>query len=198
MSSESFRAPNLNSPDLIQASDAEVLAAMATGQREALGILYDRYAPLVYAIALKVLTHPEDAEDLTHEIFLTLYRRNTYDPQRGSLNSFLTTLTRSRALDKLRSRGSKHRLLQRWKQVLLGGAPSPSPLEQADLDDRSQQVKNALAQLSPQERQVLEVAYYEGLSQSELAARFGIPLGTIKTRSRQGLLKLRKILQDDF
>ena len=177
-------------------SDAELFRAMTTGQTSALGILYDRYSSLVYRLALRILANPQEAEDLTQEIFLTLWRSGTYDSTRGSLSSFLTTLTRSRAIDKLRSRGTNLKFLQRWKQTMTTETSSPTPFEVASLSQRSHYVQNALAQLPEKHRQVLEMAYYDGMSQSEIASVLDIPLGTIKTWARQGLLKLRKNLQD--
>lgn len=177
-------------------SDAELFRAMTTGQTSALGILYDRYSSLVYRLALRILANPQEAEDLTQEIFLTLWRSGTYDSTRGSLSSFLTTLTRSRAIDKLRSRGTNLKFLQRWKQTMTTETSSPTPFEVASLSQRSHYVQNALAQLPEKHRQVLEMAYYDGMSQSEIASVLDIPLGTIKTWARQGLLKLRRNLQD--
>jgi RNA polymerase sigma-70 factor, ECF subfamily len=183
-------------PTATSTSDYDLLTALAAGQVNALGVLYDRYARLVYSLAYKILENSEEAEDITQEVFLTLWRRNTYDPKRGSLSSFLTTMTRSRAIDKLRSKGARLRVLQRLQGMVRVETSAPSPLEQASVGERSQVIRGALAQLSETERQVLEIAYYEGLSQSEIAKRLNIPLGTVKTRSRQGLLKLRQTLQD--
>lgn len=177
-------------------SDTELVNALRAGQVEALGNLYDRYASLVYGLALKILTNPQEAEDLTQEVFLTLWRRDSYNPARGSLSSFLTTMTRSRCIDKIRARGSQTRFLQRWQGAIKTDVAIASPLEQASLQERSHRVKTALAQLPEAERQVLEIAYFEGLSQSEIAKRLDTPLGTVKTRCRQGLLKLRQSLQD--
>lgn len=177
-------------------SDAELFRALKTGQTSALGILYDRYCSLVYRLALRILANPQEAEDLTQEIFLTLWRSGTYDPTRGSLSSFLTTLTRSRAIDKLRSRGTNLKFLQRWRQAMTTETSSPTPFEVASLSQRSHYVQNALAQLPEKHKQVLEMAYYDGMSQSEIAKVLDIPLGTIKTWARQGLLKLRRNLQD--
>ncbi|QYO64289.1 sigma-70 family RNA polymerase sigma factor [Leptolyngbya sp. 7M] len=178
-----------------ESSDLELLTALATGQVHALGILYDRYAKLVYSLAFKILENSEEAEDVTQDVFLTLWRRNTYNPSRGSLSSFLT-MTRSRAIDKLRSKGARLRVIQRLQGIVRTEPSSTTPLEQASVGERAQLIRDALAQLSETERQVLEIAYYEGLSQSEIAKRLNIPLGTVKTRSRQGLLKLRQTLQD--
>jgi RNA polymerase sigma-70 factor, ECF subfamily len=175
-------------------TDADLIRALGNGQVNALGVIYDRYSSLVYGLALRILRNAEEAEDLTQEVFLTL-RRNIYDPKRGALSSFLITLTRSRSIDKLRSRNTRSRFLQRWRGMIKSEAMT-NPLEQASLHERSQLIQDALAQLSENERQVLEIAYYEGLSQSEIARRLDAPLGTVKTRSRQGLLKLKQILQD--
>lgn len=183
-------------PITASAPDLDLLVALAEGQVNALGILYDRYARLVYSLAFRILENAEEAEDITQDVFLTLWRRNTYNPERGSLSSFLTTMTRSRAIDKLRSKGARLRVLQRLQSVVRTEASSPTPLEQASVGERSQIIREALSQLSDTERQVLEIAYYEGLSQSEIAKRLNIPLGTVKTRSRQGLLKLRQTLRD--
>ena len=176
-------------------TDAELCLALKAGEQAALGLLYDRYATLVYRLALRVLTNPQEAEDLTQEIFLILWKGCSYQPSRGSLSSFLTTLTRSRAIDRLRSRGSSLKFLQRWSQTMIT-EPSPlTPLELASLSQRSEYVQTALAQLPEKQRRVLELAYYDGLSQSEIAHQLATPLGTVKSWSRQGLLSLRKHLQ---
>lgn len=178
------------------ATDAVLMQTMRTGEPSALGSLYDRYGSLVYRLALKILTSSQEAEDLTQEIFLNLWHNQTYNPDRGSLSSYLTTLTRSRAIDKLRSRTTQGKFLQRWSQAMTTATPPPSPFDLADLHQRATEVQQALTQLTDKQRQVLEMAYYEGLSQSEIAAQLNIPLGTIKSWSRQGLLQLRKTLKD--
>jgi RNA polymerase sigma-70 factor, ECF subfamily len=175
-------------------SDLDLLFALREGQVNALGSLYDRYSKLVYGLAYKILGNSEEAEDITQEVFLTLWRRDAYNPSRGSLSSFLMTMTRSRSIDKLRARGTKFRFIQRWQGVVKSET-SVSPLDQAALGERSHLVRSALSELPESERLILEIAYYEGLSQSEIAKRLNIPLGTVKTRSRQGLLKLRQTLQ---
>ncbi len=177
-------------------TDIELWNAISAGQSEALGVLYERYASLVYRLALRILANPQEAEDLTQEIFLTLWRSNNYNPARGSTSSFLMTMTRSRAIDRLRARGTKLKFLQRWSQMMMTQTSPPTPFEMASLSQRSQHVNSALAQLPSSQRQVLEMAYYDGLSQSEIARQLNIPLGTIKTWSRQGLLNLRKNLKD--
>jgi RNA polymerase sigma-70 factor, ECF subfamily len=175
-------------------SDFDLLCSLRDGQVDALGNLYDRYSRLVYGLAYKILGNSEEAEDITQEVFLTLWRRDSYNPSRGSLSSFLTTMTRSRSIDKLRSRGTRLRFLQRWQGFVKNEAVA-TPLDHASMGERSQLVRDAMLQLPESERLILEIAYYEGLSQSEIAKRLNIPLGTVKTRSRQGLLKLRQTLQ---
>jgi RNA polymerase sigma-70 factor (ECF subfamily) len=176
-------------------ADSELFLAIKAGKHSALGVLYDRYASLVYRLALRILVNPQEAEDLTQEVFLQLWQRQSYEPGRGSLSSFLTTLTRSRAIDRLRSRSSNVRFLQRWSQTMSSENPSPTPFELASLSQRSDYVQTALAQLPEKQRRVLELAYYGGLSQSEIATLLETPLGTVKSWSRQGLLSLRNHLK---
>jgi len=176
-------------------TDAELFQAMQANQHSALAALYDRYSSLVYRVALRILVNPQEAEDLTQEIFLKLWRSSTYDVNRGSLSSFLTTLTRSRSIDRLRSRSSTLKFLQRWGNTMTTQPPPTNPFEAASIHQRSEHVREALADLPEKYRQILELAYYEGLSQSKIAARLEIPLGTVKSWSRQGLLTLRKTLQ---
>lgn len=189
-------SPNYQLRTQFTQTDIELFRALKGRQPSALGILYDRYGSLVYGLALRVLKNSQEAEDLTQEIFLNLWHKGKYDPARGSLSSYLTILTRSRAIDKLRSRNTSFKFIERWSQVISTQPGVHTPIEQADLKERSQYVRDALTQLSQHQRQVLEMAYYEGLSQSEIAKELDIPLGTVKTWARQGLLKLRKTLQD--
>lgn len=174
------------------ASDAELVRALKEKQVRALGLLYDRHARMVFGVALKVLGNSEDAEDLTQEIFLQLWRRpGVYNPARGALPSYLATLTRSRAIDVLRSRTSKFKGLQRWRQLFFTESPAESPLETALGGERAGAVREALSQLPPRQRDILQLRFYGNCSFSEIARRLDLPLGTVKTRSRQGLIALR-------
>lgn len=177
-------------------SDAELFQAVVAKDTSALTTLYDRYASLVYSLALKILKDTSAAEDLTQEVFLRIWHNPNYDPARGSFSSFLVTFTRSRAIDKLRSRNANLKFLDRWWQHVSNQSSAQNPFEKASIEERSQKVRQALAQLPQEQRQVLTMAYYEGLSQTEIAERLQTPLGTVKTRARQGLIKLKKILQD--
>lgn len=172
-----------------------IMAAVQQGDSCALGILYSRYGAVVYRLALRILKGPQDAEDLTQEIFLNLEKATRYQPGRGSVLNFLMVITRSRALNRIRRGQSQGRLLQRCEHQYSDDFPN-LPMENATFSELSQRVVSALAALPPKQRQVLELAYYEGLSQSEITQQLQIPLGTVKTRSRQGLLKLKNLLQD--
>jgi RNA polymerase sigma-70 factor, ECF subfamily len=175
-------------------TDAELIVALSNGQTAALGILYDRHSSLVYGLALHALGNSQEAEDLTQDIFLTLARGSSFDPRRGTLRTFLAVLTRSRAKDRLRSRTSAHHVLQRWGAAEHSEATSNTPLDHAFQHEQSQEVSAALAQLSDKQQQVLKLAYYDGLSQSEIAKQLDIPLGTVKARARRGLVELRHAL----
>jgi RNA polymerase sigma-70 factor, ECF subfamily len=176
------------------ATDADLMQAIRNGQVNALGALYDRHSRFVYGLALKMLTRPDEAEEVTQDIFLTLWQRDIYDSSRGSMTQFLSVLTRSRAMDRLRSRGSRLRFLERFQQFMQTVPSKDSPLEVASMNERSRTVKAALATVPAPEREILELAYFEGLSQAQIAQQLNIPLGTVKSRSRQGLQKLRQIL----
>ncbi len=188
----------LDHPERVLANqtDAELYLALKEGQATALGVLYDRHAGLVYGLALQALGNAQEAEDLTQDIFLNLTKVTSYDPKRGSLRTFLAIITRSRAIDRLRSRSTKQSLLARIKPLGGLGMTTVSPLETAFQDEQSQYVQSALAELPEGQQQLIRMAYYDGLSQSEIAAQLQIPLGTVKTRTRQGLLKLRQSLTD--
>lgn len=190
-------SPDKRSPDKHPLTDTELLQALKSKQPWTLSILYDRYGSVVYGIALKVLQNPQEAEDLTQEIFLALWRNATVNLKSNSLLPYLVTMTRSRAIDKLRTRNRNINLLQRFCQTTTVSSTS-TPFEEASLSERSTHVRNALTQLSEQQRQVIEMAYDQGLSQSEIARQLNKPLGTVKTLTRQGLLRLKQILKDSI
>ncbi len=175
-------------------TDAELLAALAVDPSSALGTLYDRYAGLVYGLALRVLGTPAEAEDLTQEIFVTLSTKCDYDPARGSLSTFLVTLTRSRAIDKIRARTRTTRFLESWSAQPLADDWAASPLDALSIAECSARVRSALDGLPEMQRRVLEMAYYKGLSQSEIATELETPLGTVKSWARRGLFSLRESL----
>ena len=175
--------------------DIELITVMRAGQIEALQFLYRRYSRLVYTLAQRIVFNSEEAEEITQDVFLKLWHQDAYQPARGSLSRYLVVMTRSRAIDRLRSQTSHRHRLQKW-QLSAQAASVPTPLDWASLEERTEHLKAALKTLSTHERHILEIAYYEGLSQSEIAQRLEIPLGTVKSRSRQALRKLRQTLKD--
>jgi RNA polymerase sigma-70 factor (ECF subfamily) len=176
--------------------DNELVASLQAGRQEALGILYDRYGRLVYTIALRILNRPDEAEDLTQEIFLLFWKKGQFRPEKATLATYLSVLTRSRALNKLRSQSSQQRSLQRWQRASHTEWAQSCPLESATLQEQQQFVQQALTQLPQTQQQVLVMNYLQGLTQSEISTRLNMPLGTVKTTARQGLRQLRQLLGD--
>jgi RNA polymerase sigma-70 factor (ECF subfamily) len=170
-------------------SDAELVARISRGDRAALGALYDRYGAILLAVGHRVLGERREAEDLLHDVFLEAWRSiRDYDPARGSVRAWLCLRMRSRALDRLRSAGRSRTVsvedaVFSEVQLLSSDDPSAGP-------DRAV-LRRALVALSAEQRAVLELGYFEGLSSSEIAARLQIPLGTVKSRVAAALVKLR-------
>ncbi|MEN9202025.1 MAG: sigma-70 family RNA polymerase sigma factor [Thermostichus sp. DG_1_6_bins_120] len=180
---------------LASSSDAELIEALQARQPMALSVLYDRYASLVYGLALKMMANVSDAEDLVQEVFVTLGQGASYDARRGSVSSFLCALTRARALERLRAQESQHPFWKSWQPTCSGESVRAAPFEQLSMEERRQVVRAALSQLSDNQRQLLELLYYQGLTQAEVARHLRIPLATVKSRSRQALCQLRNSLQ---
>jgi len=181
------------------AADRSALDRMAKGDQEGLGEIYDRHGRLVYSLALRILRDQADAEDVVQEVFSQAWTQaSRYDATRGSVLGWLLTLARSRAIDRLR--GRKTRLEPAPDDNMLGqipdtGIPADEQLEWAG---RAAQVRAALEGLTMLQRVAIELAFYEGLTHAEIAERLELPLGTVKTRIRQGLLKLRDRLADSL
>ena len=163
-----------------------VLQRIASGEPGALAELYDRFAGLVHGLSLRILRDPADAEDVVQEVFVQVWRQaGSFDPGRGSLQAWLCMIARSRALDRLRRRSAR-----REDPEDEAPAPGDSPTPEHTLA-----VRKALLALPEEQRRALELAYYEGLTQSEIAQRLGHPLGTVKTRIRSAMIRLREVLE---
>jgi RNA polymerase sigma-70 factor (ECF subfamily) len=160
-----------------------------------LGALYDSCGGPVYRLALRLCRSRQEAEDLTHDVFLRFWQQDRYDSSRGPVLGYLLLLTRSMALNRISQRKNRWELMQRWSEQLFPAAV-PTPHEHAEADELAQRVRQALDAIPANQRQVLEMAYYEGLSQSAIGALLQLPLGTVKTRARQGLIRLRAMLHD--
>jgi len=177
-----------------------LLRLQANRDESALAALWDAYGALLYGVALRILGSAADAEDVIQEAWLQVWKSSaTYDSRRGTVGAWLLTVTRSRALDRWRSTASRRRA-EDFAEV--GSAPPP-PAENPHTASEQNQLRArlgaALASLAPEHRQVLELAYFGGLSQSEISQRLDRPLGTGKSWTRQGLMRLREIVpQEDW
>ena len=172
--------------DQLVPSDQELMERVAGGDRAALGSLYDRYAPILVALGERMLRVRREAEDLAHDVFLEAWRQAAdYDPQRGSVRAWLTMRTRSRALDRLRSGWA--RAVHTAEPIEIAVDPAPDHESRSDHGT----LRRALGALPLQQREVLELGYFEGLSSSEIAERLEIPLGTVKSRVAGALARLR-------
>jgi RNA polymerase sigma-70 factor (ECF subfamily) len=169
------------------AADAALVVAIRSGDQSAMGALYDRYSPVVYAVALRVLGDTGAAEDVLQDVFMQLWRNpGAFDSSRGSLGAWLAVITRNRAIDTLRKRRPENDI----EDVII--SVEPDMAGDADRARVGEKVRAALGSMPDAQRKALELAYYEGLTHSEIAAKTGEPLGTIKTRIRAGLMTLRK------
>ncbi|HET7024282.1 MAG TPA: sigma-70 family RNA polymerase sigma factor [Gemmatimonadales bacterium] len=181
--------------------DQALIERVASGDEQALGPLYDRFASVLHAAAWRITGETADAEEVLIDAFAQAWRdASRYDAQRGSVGAWLMTITRTRALDLIRSRGRRDRAV-----AAAGNEPEAAGVSagtwryatsrSAEQSERRRLISIALQGLSAAQRQAIELAYYEGLSHSEIAEKLGEPLGTVKTRVRLGLQKLREALR---
>jgi RNA polymerase sigma-70 factor, ECF subfamily len=174
-------ASNVVSPD------TKLVSAIRTGDEQAMAQLYERYSPIVYSVALRVLGDSAAAEDVLQEVFMQLWRSpDLFDASRGSLPGWLAVITRNRAIDSLRKR--------RQEADLSGVVVSIEPdlAGSAEWSRALEKIRGALGDMPAAQRSALEMAFFDGLTHTEIAEKTGEPLGTIKTRIRAGLLALRK------
>ena len=164
-----------------------LISAIRSSDEHAMAQLYDRYSSIVYSVALRVLADTAAAEDVLQEVFMQLWRSpGLFDSSRGNLAPWLAVISRNRAIDTLRKRKPESDIAD----VVL--SVEPDLAGDAERSRAMEKVRSALAQMPPAQRSALEMAYFEGLTHTEIASKTGEPLGTIKTRIRGGLLALRK------
>ena len=170
--------------------DAALVGRIATGDQHALGQLYDRYADVLLALSMRILKSQGEAEDLLHDVFVEVWRKAAdFDSTRGTVRAWLVTRTRSRALDRCKSPGrARSNPLDDVEHRLEVSA------ENAGEYAEHERLRAAVLSLTPEQRAVMECAYFDGLSSSEIALHLGIPIGTVKSRMAAGLARLRSLL----
>jgi RNA polymerase sigma-70 factor, ECF subfamily len=184
------------------AEDLRLLAAIAQGDRDALGQLYDRFSRPLFSIAVRILSDSREAEDVVHDAFVTLWEKAPeFEATKGSAFGWAVTLTRNRAIDRVRQRRRRQELLAESVPSDLGYADDlPSSADLPDgmvFQEQAAAVRKAVASLPHDQQHALELAFFSGLTQQEIAAKLQQPLGTIKARIRRGLLKLRDVLSPE-
>ena len=179
----------------VEQARLELIRRIASGDQDALGQLYDSTNRAVFGLILRVLNEPAGAEEVTLEVYTQVWRQaSNYDPSRGTPSAWLLTIARSRAIDRFRSTDQTRRRQEPLSTVETARASGASPEENAVDAERREIVRAALDTLPPEQRNVIELAYFSGLSHSEIAAKCSLPLGTVKTRTRLAMLRLRSAL----
>lgn len=180
--------------------DRDLMMRIKARDKAALSELYDCYHKLLFGLILSILKKREEAEDILQEAFTSIWEKaDQFDTERGSVYTWIVSLTRNLSIDRLRSKVYKE---QEKQSVSLDNedvyhplfSQEHNPMQGTILKERAKRLHEALAQISDKQREMLQVAYFNGLSQSEISKKFDIPLGTVKTRMRDGMLKLREIL----
>lgn len=187
------------SPDRRVSLDSALLQRVARGDEPAFEELYERSSSILYGLALRMLHNPDEAAELLQDLYREVWRKaGSYDPRRGSPMAWLVTMARSRAIDRLRSAATQNRQeTDSIEDSFLGDLPSwnPDPFEVHAEREQRELVAKALAELPAAQQQALELAFYEGLTHTQIAERLNQPVGTIKTRIKLGLGKLKAALR---
>jgi RNA polymerase sigma-70 factor (ECF subfamily) len=174
--------------------DEAALARMAGGDRDAVAELYDRHSRPVFSLALRILQDRTEAEDVVQDVFTQAWAQAArYDTSRGAVSAWLLNMARSRAIDRLRSRRARPEMSERSAALNMADAAIPLDMQLVS-SERAAQLKRALQELPLLNRMAIELAYYEGLTHAEIAERLEQPLGTVKTRIRQAVIRLRESL----
>ena len=179
--------------------EVNIVSRIAEQDQTALTLLYDRYARIIYAIAYRILKSAEESEEIVLDVFTQVWRSaKSYSSQKGRVDTWLFMITRSRSLDRLRSHARFHKVVTVAENELILKSLVDSPEEDALIQERISYVKSCLESLPQEQKLVLEMAYFGGLSHSQIAAETGISLGTVKTRIRLGLKKLRDAIGEEW
>jgi RNA polymerase sigma-70 factor (ECF subfamily) len=186
--------------DYTRLSDETLLILIARSQENALSELYDRYSRLVFSVALNTLSDPIRAEEVTQDVFERVWEKAfTFSAGQGRVVTWLSSIARHRSIDLFRHYRSQHEdQLVAWQDAEMVDLPDGQNVEwEVDLAERTQRIRWAVAQLPADQKQALGMAFFQGMSHPEIASALGDPLGTVKTRIRLGMQKLRAMLQDE-
>jgi RNA polymerase sigma-70 factor (ECF subfamily) len=187
--------------DYSSAPDEVLVKLMVQGRTEALGVLYDRYSRLVFSLAWHIVRDQAAAEEITQDVFYRVWENAaTYRPEQARLTTWMTSITRYRAIDALRQRGTRPQQENPgWAEVALARLPAAGdgPEEAAALALERQRVRAAIATLPREQQEALALAFFQGLSHSQIAEALHQPLGTVKTRIRLAMQKLRELMGED-
>ncbi len=190
-----MREPPARPPTDAESRQAEMIRGVADGDNQALASLYDATSRTVYGLLLRILSDPSAAEEVLLDVYAQVWRQaGSYSAERGKPLAWLTTIARSRAIDRLR-RGRQEQQLTAPLEEAVRAAGGQSIEEGVRANEVGAVVRKALDALAPEQREVIELAYYGGMSHSEIAAARNLPLGTVKTRTRLGLMRLRELLK---
>lgn len=182
-------------PDERQIVDTRLMQRVAQGDKQAFAEIYDRFSGPLYATAIRIVRDAAEAQDIVHDAFITVWdKAATFEPKRGSAFSWAVTLVRNRAIDRVRSRQRRAELLAESAPMDLGYQDDVAGSEAAASTDAAQAVRSAVSTLPVEQRRALEMAFFGGLTQEQIAQTLREPLGTVKARIRRGLLKLRDLL----
>lgn len=184
---------------LTDAPDASLVRAVAAGDPDAIAELHDRYAPMLLGLARRVVHDRNDAEEVVQEAFVHVWNRaGSYDGSRSSVATWLVLITRSRAIDRVRSRNVVERTHTAVRDESRAEHASAEGTARVLHGERRRRVREELGSIPEEQRQVLELAFYQGLTQREISEKTGIPLGTVKTRTLLAMKKLRTALRDEI
>jgi len=191
--------PATSNLNLRAAEERQLVARLAQGDQEALSQLYDRYASMLLALAIRVVNDHAEGEEVVQEVLMQAWRQaERYDPERSSVSTWLVMMTRSRAIDRIRSRKVVDRTLTAAQREATRIDESPEGARNVLHQERAVRLRDELSLLPEEQRQVLELAFFSGMTQREIAAEKDIPLGTVKTRTLLAMKKLRVALKEDL
>ena len=177
--------------------ELDLLARITKRERAAFEELYTRYSNILYATAMKFLKEDADAQDVVQDVFIQIWdKAKLYDPAKGKPLTWALTMTRNRSIDRIRAIQRRTRLRDDFEKETVADESTGirEALSGVDASERTQILRDAVARLSPEQRKVIDLAFFGGLTQSEIADRLGEPLGTVKARARRGLMKLKEHL----